>query len=133
MEKFCFGIPKRFPPRTQGREMKNPISILTSSISGIMMPHMRTTVTLEPDVARLLSERARQTRKSFKETLNAAVRSSLGRETDSSENREFTIEARPMQLKAGVDAGRLNSLLDDLDADAFIEKTRSENDITSPQ
>jgi Arc/MetJ-type ribon-helix-helix transcriptional regulator len=94
---------------------------------------MRTTVTLEPDVARLLSERARQTRKSFKETLNAAVRSGLGRVTDSSEDREFTIEARPMQLKAGVDAGRLNSLLDDLDADAFIEKNRSDHDRTPPQ
>jgi len=95
-----------------------------------MMPCMRTTVTLEPDVARLLSERARLTRKSFKETLNAAVRSSLGRVANSSEDRNFVIEARPMQLKAGVDAGRFNSLLDDLEADAFIEKNRSEN---SPQ
>ena len=94
---------------------------------------MRTTVTLEPDVARLLSEHARRTRKSFKETLNAAVRSSLGRVTDSSGDREFTIEARPMQLKAGVDAGHLNALLDDLDADAFIEKNRSDHDKTSVQ
>ncbi len=98
-----------------------------------MMLHMRTTVTLEPDVARLLSEHARQTRKSFKETLNAAVRSSLGRVTDTSENREFTIEARPMRIKAGVDAGRLNALLDDLDADAFIEKNPSDNDKTPAQ
>ena len=94
------------------------------------MPRMRTTVTLEPDVARMLSENARQTRKSFKETLNAAVRSGLGRITASSENREFSIEARPMKIKAGVDAGRLNSLLDDLDADAFIEKNRFDGDQT---
>ncbi|MBC8125552.1 MAG: hypothetical protein H8M99_00180 [Gloeobacteraceae cyanobacterium ES-bin-144] len=93
---------------------------------------MRTIVTLEPDVARLLSEHARQTRKSFKETLNSAARSSLGRVTDSSEDREFTIEARPMQIRAGVDAGRLNSSLDDLDADVFIEKNRSGNDEASP-
>ena len=98
-----------------------------------MMPGMRTTVTLEPDVARLLSEHARQTRKSFKETLNAAVRSSLGRVPDASEDREFTVEARPMQLRAGVDAGRLNALLDDLEADAFIEKSRADNDQISPQ
>jgi len=98
-----------------------------------MMPHMRTTVTLEPDVARLLSEHARQTRKSFKETLNAAVRSGLGRGTASSEDRDFTIEARPMQIKAGVDAGRFNSLLDDLDAEAFLVKNRSDKDKTSPR
>jgi len=94
---------------------------------------MRTTVTLEPDVARLLSERARQTRKSFKETLNAAVRSGLGRVMDSSADREFTIEARPMRIKAGVDAGRFNSLLDDLDAEAFLEKNRSVKDKTPPR
>jgi len=91
-----------------------------------MMPCMRTTVTLDPDVARLPGEHARQTRKSFKETLNAAVRSSLGRATESTEDREFTIDARPMQLKAGVDGGRLNALLDDLDVDAFIEKNQSD-------
>lgn len=95
------------------------------------MPRMRTTVTLDPDVARLLSEHARQTHKSFKETLNAAVRFGLGRVTDSSEDREFTIVAHPMQIKAGVDAGRLNSLLDDLDADVFIEKKRADNRKTS--
>ena len=90
-----------------------------------MMPHMRTTVTLEPDVARLLSDRARRTRKSFKATLNAAVRMGLGRDSESSENREFALEARPMGLKAGVDAGRFNALLDDLNADAFRDKTRT--------
>ena len=95
------------------------------------MPHMRTTVTLESDVVCLLKEHARQTRKSFKETLNAAVRSSLGRVTDSTEDREFTIDARPMQLKAGVDGGRLNALLDELDADAFIEKNQSDQIKTS--
>ena len=39
---------------------------------------MRTTVTLEPDVARLLNDQARRTRRSFKETLNAVVRFGLG-------------------------------------------------------
>jgi hypothetical protein len=119
------------PIKPGGYFPKKTFVILTAFNSGIMMLGMRTTVTLEPDVARLLSEHARQTRKSFKETLNAAVRSSLGRVTDSSENRDFMIEARPMQIKAGVDAGRLNALLDDLDADAFIERSRSNNDNTS--
>jgi hypothetical protein len=109
------------------------LGILTAYNSGIMMPHMRTTVTLEPDVARLLSEHARQTRKSFKETLNAAVRSGLGRVTASSGDQEFTIEARPMRIKAGVDAGRFNSLLDDLDAEAFLEKIRLDKDKKSPR
>jgi hypothetical protein len=93
----------------------------------IMMLSMRTTVTFEPDVARLLDDHAKRTRKSFKETLNAAVRMGLGRISESAPAREFTIEARPMQLKAGLDAGRFNSLLDELDADAFIPKARLDN------
>jgi hypothetical protein len=51
----------------------------------------------------------------------------LGRISESAPAREFTIEARPMQLKAGLDAGRFNSLLDELDADAFIPKARLDN------
>lgn len=92
-----------------------------------MMLFMRTTVTLEPDVARLLDDHARRTRKSFKETLNAAVRLGLGRVAEFPSPQEFTIEARAMQLKTGLDAGRFNSLLDELDTDAFIEKARSDN------
>ncbi len=86
---------------------------------------MRTTVTLEPDVARLLNEQARRTRKSFKDTLNAAVRMGLGRISENRAPKSFIIEARPMHLKAGVDAGRLNSLLDDLEAENFLAKTHT--------
>lgn len=88
-----------------------------------MVSRMRTTVTLEPDVARLLSEHARKTRRSFKETLNAAVRSGLRSNTVPPEKREFHLDVRPMGLKAGVDAGQLNSILDDLDADVFVAKS----------
>ena len=92
-----------------------------------MMLFMRTTVTLEPDVARLLDDHARRTRKSFKETLNAAVRLGLGRVSEFPSTQEFTIEARPMQLKTGLDAGRFNSLLDELATEVFIEKARSDH------
>ena len=85
---------------------------------------MRTAVTLDPDVARLLNEQARPTRKPFKEALNAAVRMGLGRVSESGTPRSFTIEARPMQLKAGVDAARFNSLLDELEAVNFLAVTR---------
>ena len=89
-----------------------------------MMPVMRTTVTLESDVARLLTDQARRTRKSFKETLNAAVRLGLGRGLESAAGARFALEAHPMRLKAGLDGGHLNSLLDELATDAFIDKAR---------
>lgn len=101
--------------------------ILTARRSGIMMLFVRTTVTLEPDVARLLNDQAKRTRKSFKETLNDAVRLGLARVSGSPDaGEDFIVEARPMQLKAGVDAGRLNSLVDDLEAEAFIERAAVE-------
>ncbi len=83
---------------------------------------MRTTVTLEPEVARLLNDQARRTHKSFKETLNTAVRCGLGGMAESPENQQFALDARPRQLKAGVDSGRFNALLDDLEADVFISQ-----------
>jgi hypothetical protein len=84
---------------------------------------MRTTVTLDPDVARLLDHHARQTRKSFKATLNAAVRAAYGQRAGVDTLPPFEVKARPMHLRTGVDASRLNSLLDDLEADQFLEKT----------
>jgi len=86
---------------------------------------MRTTVTLEADAARLLNDQARRTRKSFKETLNAAVRMGLGRVSESGTTCSFAIEARPMQLNAGLDAGSFNSRLDELEAETFLTKTHA--------
>ena len=86
---------------------------------------MRTTVTLEPDVARMLDDYARRTRKSFKETLNDAVRLGLGRANEPTAQRDFVIEAKPMGLRAGIDGGKLNTLLDDLEAEKFLSKQSS--------
>ena len=83
---------------------------------------MRTTVTLEPDVARMLDDYARRTRKSFKETLNDAVRLGLSRVNEPTAQRDFVIEAKPMGLRAGIDGGKLNTLMDDLEAETFLSK-----------
>lgn len=83
---------------------------------------MRTTVTLEPDVARMLDDYARRTRKSFKETLNDAVRLGLGRVNEPTTQKDFVIEAKPMGLRAGIDGGKLNTLMDDLEAETFLSK-----------
>ena len=83
---------------------------------------MRTTLTLEPDVARMLKDAAHRTRRSFKEVLNAAVRDGLGREHAGMPVGEFVLEAAPLGLLAGIDAHRLNALADDLEAEEFLRK-----------
>ena len=80
---------------------------------------MRTTVTLDPDVERLLKEAMHRSRQSFKETLNRAIRTALGRESPRSERPPFVVTARPLGLRAGIDPASFNKLADELEADAF--------------
>jgi hypothetical protein len=86
---------------------------------------MRTTVTLDKDVERLLREAMHRSRRGFKETLNAAIRNGLGRKTTGKERSRFVVRARPMGLRAGLDPAGLNKLADDLDVDTFLSKVRN--------
>jgi hypothetical protein len=60
---------------------------------------MRTTVTLDPDVAARLKAVARQRGISFKQALNTAVRAGLGGERRGT--RSFKQHSQPMGLRAG--------------------------------
>ncbi len=75
---------------------------------------MRTTVTLDEDVERMLKEAMHRSRSGFKETLNAAIRAGLGRKPRVPRSRAFKVKARPMGLLPGIDPGGLNRLADDL-------------------
>ena len=85
---------------------------------------MRTTVTLDPETERLLRDAMRRTGQSFKEALNQAVIKGLANECVFPDEEPFVVSSRPMGLRAGFDAGRLNSLVDELEADAFVSLTR---------
>lgn len=79
-------------------------------------------MTLEKDVERMLRDAMHRSRKSFKETLNAALRTGLGGNAAPAKARRFVVKARPMGLRAGIDPAGFNKLADDLDLDAFLEK-----------
>ena len=83
---------------------------------------MRTTVTLDPDVERLLKEAMHRSRASFKETLNRALRTALGRELARPGRPAFVLTARPLGLRAGIDSTSFNKLADELEAEAFREQ-----------
>jgi hypothetical protein len=85
---------------------------------------VRTTVTLDPDVERLLKEEVHKTRRSFKEVLNNAVRQGLRPPGPNRKRRSFVVEARPMGLRAGIDPARLAEVADDLEVEAFLKLTR---------
>jgi hypothetical protein len=87
---------------------------------------MRTTVTLDPDVEQLLRDAMQRQRLSFKEALNQAIRTGLSHAPrPSSDEAPFVVRARRMGLHAGLDAGRLNQVADELEAAAFDELSRS--------
>lgn len=92
------------------------MSILTASIIDDLMCIMRTTVTLDSDVDRILREEIHRTRKSFKEILNNAVRTAL-----KSKPRQLPKLLPPvsMGVMTGVDPARLTNLADEMEVDAY--------------
>lgn len=78
---------------------------------------MRTTLTLDPDVAKLLHDEQYRTKKTFKEVLNSAVRTSL-RGTQA--KRPKLLPPRAMGLRTGIDPRDLAGLADDLEAESYL-------------
>jgi hypothetical protein len=83
---------------------------------------MRTTVTLDKDVERMLRDAMHRSRKSFKETLNAALRIGLSGKMVQAKTAKYVVKARPMGLRAGIDPAGFNKFADDMEVDAFLEK-----------
>jgi hypothetical protein len=84
---------------------------------------MRTTVTLDPDVAELLREMAHRMRSSFKKELNSAVRRGLA-PVPKSRRARFKVNPVAMGVRAGIDPTRLANVGDDAEVDAFLDLTR---------
>lgn len=83
---------------------------------------MRTTLTLDDDVAVLLREEAERCRLPFKEIVNRTLRLGLrgGAKQDSS--RVFRVRPHDFRFKPGVDLDRLNQLADELEAEAIRDR-----------
>lgn len=87
---------------------------------------MRTTLTLDDDVARELQERARRRGESFKEVVNEILRRGLGGEKPSSHLPRFEVRPKACGFRSGVDALRLNQLSDELEMENFQRKLAAE-------
>ena len=89
---------------------------------------MRTTVTLDHDVERMLRDLVHRSRQSFKATLNTALRAGLGATPQTVTPQRFVVHARPMGLRAGIDPASFNSLADDAEVEAFLESASRAGD-----
>ena len=84
---------------------------------------MRTTLTLDDDVAHQLSERARLTGATFKQLVNDALRAGLQAGQQPHEALPpFQVTPRPGGFRTGVDMLRLNQLNDELETEEFLEQ-----------
>lgn len=78
---------------------------------------MRTTLTLDPDVAERLASETRRTGKSLKAVVNDAIRRGLGLSGRQPKAPRFTVEPHAFGLRPGIDPDRLNQLIDELEVD----------------
>lgn len=86
---------------------------------------MRTTVTLDDDVATRLRDFAHRKRLSFKDAINALLRRGLtAQEGGPRAAKPFRVHTFRSSLRAGVDPLRFNQLTDDLESER-LGRTRA--------
>jgi hypothetical protein len=78
---------------------------------------MRTTLTLDPDVARRVEHEMKRSGDGLKAVVNRALRVGLGMTDKPVRPRPFRVEPHPFGFRAGVDLDRLNQLADELEAE----------------
>ena len=78
---------------------------------------MRTTLTLDDDLAESLHRKARLSGRSFKQVVNEAIRSGLtrGEHAVAQQHHPFRVEPQACGLMPGIDPLRLNQLVDELE------------------
>jgi hypothetical protein len=85
---------------------------------------MRTTLTLDPDVAERLRKEMRRTGRGLKALVNEALRVGLGGAGRPSHAARFTVKARDLGLRPGLDPDRINQLVDELEVAETRKKYR---------
>ena len=85
------------------------------------MPSMRTTLTLEPDVARLIQDAVHRQRRPMKQVVNDALRRALAPET---KRERLHLVPHESAVRPGLDPARLNQLADELEDEAVLDAAR---------
>ena len=76
---------------------------------------MRTTLTLEDDVAAKLKAEVRKSGKPFKQIVNATLREGLARRAVKGKISPFKVKARRMGLRPGLDYDNIGLLLEQIE------------------
>lgn len=85
---------------------------------------MRTTLTLEPDVAARVKSEVRRTGRPLKVVVNEALKRGLGLAGRHARPPRFEVQPHAFGFHPGVDLDRLNQLVDELDVAEAARKLR---------
>jgi hypothetical protein len=83
---------------------------------------MRTTLTLDPDVAMKLKKRMAEKKLTLKETVNQALRYGLKEAEKEKKRAPFKVIPHSFGFKPGIDQNKLNQFLDQLDGEEYVRK-----------
>lgn len=86
---------------------------------------MRTTLTLDPDVARMIEEEAHRQHKPIKHVVNEALRRGLAPQGAARARKRFRVTPHKTTLRPGIDRASFNQLVDELEDDAIVDKARA--------
>jgi hypothetical protein len=82
---------------------------------------MRTTLTLDPDVSRLIDDAVHRERRPMKQVVNDALRQALAPQ---SKRQRVRLRVHQSAIRAGFDVSRMNQLADDLEDEALMRDAR---------
>jgi hypothetical protein len=85
---------------------------------------MRTTLTLEPDVAARLSAEVTRTDRALKVIVNDALRRGLQLPAGQARRKAYVVKPLKLTFRPGIDPNRLNELADELENEALVKKMR---------
>lgn len=85
-----------------------------------MMSDMRTTLTLDPDVVRLVKDAMHQQRHSMKRVVNEALRRELAPPQAGGE--PFRVTPHTSAIRPGTDLGGFNRIADEMEDDAVLRR-----------
>ena len=90
--------------------------------------YMRTTLTIDDDLAGILQKRASQQGHSFKSVVNDLLRAGIATSGEPIHRRQaVTIHTKPLGLKPGYDPDKLNQLVDELAVEDYLQKAAKDD------
>jgi hypothetical protein len=91
---------------------------------------MRTTLTIDDDLAGLLKRRARERGVPFKEVVNRTLRAGLGEQAKSRRSAAPKTLPHAFGFRPGIDPDKLNQLADELEAEGYAAGQRRPRRLT---